>query len=234
MFKHFLWLFIRGFLGCILAFWVHAIVAAIFGSLFSSIGVMIFSSIIMAIVCIIYRFAVLKHFLEEEEYADIWTTDKKIKSITVQLWILPKLLIAVALLIFLISAYKNSLFGEFILGYGFISAISTFWFFHWLFMFLYFNSQTCHNCHAVMCWKNDGRSNYHETEREQTKTRDTYGTIGEVYLDNQKVGEVKGTTGSYTRKRTIKTTSYISHYICQFCGNKKSTAEFRSTYGDWK
>lgn len=92
----------------------------------------------------------------------------------------------------------------------------------------------CPKCFKVGTYVYDTSTDHHSSEKTQYKSSSTYGTIGDVYVNGSKVGEVKGTTGYETKSRNVRTSSCNEHYHCACCGRKQLKYHSDVFYGDWK
>ena len=123
-------------------------------------------------------------------------------------------------------------FGKMIfITLGTVAIISSaiFWFFYECCIFAHYRTSRC-KCGGVMCYGYGKVTDFQRSEFTQTKTKDSYGTIGDVYLGNDKIGEIKGNTGSYTMQR--EGVKFTSTYGCQcvFCGKTKNFKKFETKY----
>lgn len=96
---------------------------------------------------------------------------------------------------------------------------------YWLILFVYsffhYLRFTCIKCGAVFSFIEDNTSDYNLVDNIQTKKRDIYGTIGTVYSDNEKVGEVRGKVGTLEKKYRTFGSIYNSHCHCLYCGKRR-------------
>ena len=130
------------------------------------------------------------------------------------------------------AVYDTGALGGWVLAV-IVSVSAMMWLIYWFYLMIHYACATC-RCGRVMTRAEGSTENYDYSTSTQTKTKDTYGVIGEVYEDDQKVGEVKGTTGHYTVEREVHQSSWTSVCHCIYCGRVKKVHHSDSYYGDWK
>lgn len=111
-----------------------------------------------------------------------------------------------------------------------VSALT--WFFHWGSLSFHYLRATC-GCRSVMSRKQIETKDCSFSEWTQEKTKDGYGTVGSVYVNNNKVGDIKGST-TYTVTRKGHTLRWISVCQCCYCGNKFEKEERKVEYSLWR
>lgn len=183
----------------------------------------------------------------ERAWEMLYRENKQIKYRKTFLILLPELLCAVLYSIVLTFMYfisgkaflsitdkTTTQFLGYSMGLTVLGVSAGLWGGYWITMELWFLKNRCKKCHCVMCYTLVGISNYKSRTSTQYKSRDTYGKIGELYVDDEKVGDVNGVTGSYTLKREVHTSSHTENYQCIYCGTPKKK-KVKDTYvGNWK
>lgn len=102
----------------------------------------------------------------------------------------------------------------------------------WFSILKRFSHYRCGKCHCVMCFEEDSIKARSSNWTEQ-KSKDTYGTIGTLYVNGEKAGDVRGTTGSYTLEREVHSFDITHLCHCVHCGKPKTFRERDSFASPW-
>ncbi len=203
------------------------------------------SSIICYITGIISSAAMLSFSLgwglKNERELKYWSNNrnigKPVRWYKIQLCVLPMLIISVPFIIFSIYLFrlKCTNLPMYILDCC-ITGQALFWLLYYIAVMAHYFSATCPKCGNVYSYC-DGeiiQGSYRSYERKEYKTKNRDNSVG-VYVDNKKIGELKGPTGSDTYERTIRGSGHETMDYCKFCGRKIKTYHSDSyEVSDWK
>lgn len=179
---------------------------------------------------------------------------KPVKCIVMQLFILPILAISVTLILIMVFMYSsfNSMIAQFIAEQNgsvnsshcalqvfpatILSASAVLWLIYYFCIVSHYIKATCPQCGNLYsyCEGNDVAGSYYSREETQHKYKDRYGKVGELYLDDKKIGDVRGKTGTDTYERKIKSFGHDVHAQCKYCGRKTKIYHGACIISDWK
>lgn len=238
-----------------IAFWVLAsIFASLSGFMFPLIVVLILGIIAG---CIGIRLAVtseslgLKTYIQDDKYyslnvySKMWKNridkNRSVKLITIIMVLLSY--IAIALLFIWLASNQFSYCSNIeeksgkTLPYWLLALVLSesagFWIIYWIYLMKHYISCSC-RCGKVMSRIEEKLLDYQYYDDEQSKTKSTYGVIGEVFDGDKKVGEVRGKTGSNTIYREVHSSSWTSKCRCVYCNRVKEIKDGRVWFSDWK
>lgn len=233
----------------ILAAVVKALLAWITGLMFPLIVGIIGGAIagIIASVFIANGNAVYFDDNDKSKFTNIWRNiaidnSKKIRIGKILLMLLPFIAICVISAFFaikqfpIISKYQSVQEHEnmipVMLGAVALMNTAIFWLVYAICIMVHYIQSRC-KCGTVMCYVLGEALGAKEYVITDTKSKDTYGKIGDVYSGDEKIGEVRSSS-SYTleRERLVHVTTYSCH--CIFCGKEKRTEQQSSRIlKDW-
>lgn len=113
-----------------------------------------------------------------------------------------------------------------------LSSSAVTWLIFWLSLVAHYSQSAC-GCRVVMSRMQVSSKDSHFSEWTQEKTKDGYGTVGSVYVNNNKVGDIKGST-TYTVSRSGWTHSWTAICRCRYCGEEYEKKERRSKSSLWR
>lgn len=196
------------------------IASLIFLQLFNILGIIIFNAILATIISFIVNCLIFSYFDDEDRILSLFTgkvTFGKIIPI-----ILPMLITGLCLLILLVYVAINELFplGASIMLYGILTDYTVCYLVYFLIFFFDYLSHTCPKCGAIYSYDVVETTDYKYDEYDQQKTKEYTETVGSLYVDNEKVGDVNKTSyATYTQH--VKHTSWRERRKCRYCGREK-------------
>lgn len=212
---------------------IMCIANLIFLQLFNILGIIIFNAILATIISLIVNCAIVFYVDDEDHILGFFVgkvTFGKIFPI-----ILPILITGLCLLILLIYAAINELFqlGEPLMLYGVLTDYTACYIVYFLIFTFYYLSHTCPKCGAICSYDVIKKTDYRYDEYDRQKTKEYTETVGSLYIDNTKVGDVnKNSYATYTQH--VKHTSWRECRKCRYCGREKWVNCGHSIKSDWK
>lgn len=237
-----------GVLGIAIIFMISAFPMGIFGFPFSnttecSIYFSIFGLVLGIVWSIIASDFIVTNPVESHYggagWEKFWKTrverKKKTRLRHVFVILFPTLAVGVAALVTLIVNFAQPTLFDFenfleTAAICIISVIGTVFPIYTIAIFCRFYSTRCRKCGCILPWEYIKTISSNINEYEKSKTVDTYGTVGELYIDNKKVGDVKGTTGTQTVTKHYTSYSRWALFRCVFCDNERKFGKHEVEY----
>lgn len=94
------------------------------------------------------------------------------------------------------------------------------------YLVIHYLSNTCKGCGNIFCHERKEILSHKNYDEVKTKTKDTYGKVGELYCKDKKIMDISGKTGTQTYETHWK--GHHSEYLCEcvYCNNQKTIDEY--------